>query len=139
MGGGNAREITGRCLCGVVAYALDPAGGIADFCHCGACRRAGGAAAVAWIQVPLAQFRVTSGSPAAYASSPRATRFHCAACGSQLFMTDPDGRSVGVTLGTLDDPEAVRPSAHGWDSRRPSWLVLCDGLPRHDGETPYDR
>jgi hypothetical protein len=134
----DAGHLTGRCLCGAVGYALDPTGGVADFCHCGACRRAGGAAAVAWIQVPPAQFRLTRGTPARHHSSARSARHFCAACGSQLFMTDPEGRSVGVTLGTLDDPEAVRPAAHGWDARRPSWLMLCDGLPRYPGEAPYD-
>lgn len=131
-------RISGGCLCGAVRYAVEADGGIADFCHCTTCRRASGAAAVAWLQVSPEQFAVTAGTPATYAASARGTRHFCGACGAHLFMTDPDGRSVGVTLGTLDDPEAVRPAAHGFDRSRPGWLVLCDGLPRYDGDPPYD-
>lgn len=132
-------ELTGGCLCGAVRYRLDPRGGNADFCHCGRCRRASGAATVAWIQVDPVAFTVTAGQPARHASTPRTIRHFCPACGSHLFMTDADGRSVGVTLGTLDDPNAVAPAAHGWDSARPRWLPVCDGLPRYHEDPPYDR
>lgn len=132
-------RLTGGCLCGAVRYEVDPTDGIADYCHCSTCRRAGGAAAVAWLQVAPSQFAVTAGEAVAFASSAGASRHFCGRCGSQLFMRDAQGRSVGVTLGTLDDPEAVPPTAHGWDSARPRWLVLADDLPRHPGDPPYDR
>ncbi|BBE72438.1 GFA family protein [Oharaeibacter diazotrophicus] len=131
-------RIGGGCLCGAVRYAVETDGAVVDFCHCTSCRRAGGAAAVAWMQVPPPAFAVVAGTARGYASSAGMTRFFCPACGSQLFMTDREGRSVGVTLGTLDDPEAVRPTAHGFDAERPSWLPVCDGLPRFDGAPPYD-
>ena len=36
--------LTGRCLCGQVAYEIDGEIGPIDFCHCSYCRRASGSA-----------------------------------------------------------------------------------------------
>ncbi len=114
-------------------------GAIVDYCHCDSCRRSTGGATVAWMQVSPALFRVTAGEAAAYRSSPRSIRHFCPACGSQLYMTDDEGRSVGVTVGTLDDKEAVAP-ARPWPGTgdRPSWLCLADDLPRFVGDPDYD-
>ncbi len=131
-------QLTGGCLCGSVRYVLDPSGGIADFCHCARCRRASGAATVAWLQIPPGQFTITTGEARSHAGTGGMRRHFCGSCGSQLYMTDPEGRSVGVTMGTLDTIDAVRPTAHGWDSARPTWLMLCDELPRFTGDPPYD-
>lgn len=131
-------ELSGGCLCGRVRYQAESDGAIVDYCHCDSCRRSTGGATVAWMQVRLDRFRVTAGAAAAFSASPRATRHFCAACGSQLHMTDPEGRSVGVTVGTLDDKNAVTPAAHGWDGDRPRWLCLSDDLPRFAGDPDYD-
>ncbi|MDR3509957.1 MAG: GFA family protein [Caulobacteraceae bacterium] len=113
-------------------------GDVADYCHCGQCRKASGTPVTAWIQVPPSRFEVTQGQAKAFASSARATRWFCGDCGAPLYMTDPEGRSVGVTLGTLDDPNAVRPTVHGWFSARVAWLKIQDPLPRHAEDPPYD-
>ncbi len=52
-------------------------------------------------------------------------------------MTDDEGRSVGVTLGSLDTPEAVRPTVHGWISEHVDWEALDETLPRY-GKAPPD-
>jgi hypothetical protein len=109
-----------------------------DYCHCGQCRKASGAPVTAWLQVPPARFRVIAGAAAGFVSSPAATRWFCGACGSPVYMTDAEGRSVGVTLGTLDEPDAVAPTVHGWDRTRVEWLRLDDGLPRYAEARPYD-
>ncbi len=129
----------GGCLCGAVRYEVTVrAGDVADYCHCVACRKAGGAPVVAWVQVTPGRFAVTAGAAKGFASSALATRWFCGDCGSQLFMTDPGGVSVGITLGTLDAPEAVRPTAHGWESERLPWFAVADGLPRFERAPPYD-
>lgn len=131
-------RIAGGCLCGRVRYEVERDGAIVDYCHCDTCRRSTGGATVAWMQVRPDCFRVTAGEAAAYPSSEKMVRHFCAACGSQLHMTDVGGRSVGVTVGTLDDKEAVAPAAHGWDGDRPRWLCLADGLPRFAADPDYD-
>ncbi|WP_297494136.1 GFA family protein [Acidocella sp.] len=133
------KRLTGACLCGVIAYELTAMpGDVADICHCAQCRRASGAASLPWVQVPPARFRITRGVATAYASSPRATRWFCGACGTPLYMTDHENRSVGITLGTLDQPEQITPSVHGWLCERIAWEALDDILPRYDKAPPYD-
>lgn len=135
----NSSRLGGGCLCGAIRYEVDAADGIVDLCHCRDCRRASGGIAVAWLQVRPERFRLVSGTPASYLSSPKGRRHFCPRCGAQVAMTDPNGRSTGVTVATLDDPEAVHPDAHGWDRQRPSWLRLDDELPRFAEDPPYDR
>ena len=67
-----ATSLTGGCLCGATTYRLDyEPGDVADVCFCRECRKASGAAALPWVQVPPARFAVTKGAAKAYASSPK--------------------------------------------------------------------
>jgi hypothetical protein len=136
MAGG---RLSGGCLCGAVRYAVWADGAeVVDYCHCGQCRKASGAPVTAWLQVAPARFAVTAGEATAFASSAAAVRWFCGACGSPVYMTDAQGRSVGVTLGTLDEPAAVSPSVHGWYGARVEWFDVADGLPRFLESPPYD-
>jgi hypothetical protein len=130
--------LTGGCLCGQVRYRITPLAADVDFCHCEMCRRWSGAPVSAWAQVPVSQFRLTRGTATPYTSSKLGTRYFCPTCGASIFMTDPDGTSVGIMLGTLDDAEALRPTAHGWWSARLSWLKLNDKLAHWPKNPPYD-
>lgn len=133
------RILAGGCLCGVVRYEVAADGTeVVDFCHCGQCRKASGAPVTAWLQVAPARFRVTAGQVLGFESSAVATRWFCGGCGSPVYMTDAEGKSVGVTLGTLDEPNAVSPTVHGWYAARVEWLRLADGLPRFLESPPYD-
>jgi hypothetical protein len=38
---------------------------------------------------------------------------------------------LDVTLASLDDPEAVRPSYHSWTASRIAWFDTADDLPRY--------
>jgi hypothetical protein len=132
-------QLDGGCLCGKIRYRVSPEpGDVADYCHCTQCRRASGAPLTAWLQLPPWRFHLTAGRPKSFSSSAHSTRFFCPDCGSQLYMTDQAGRSVGITLGTLDAPEDVRPTVHGWTKHLLSWLNIVDNLPRYDDFPPYD-
>jgi hypothetical protein len=132
-------KLTGGCLCGAIRYEiLAEAVDVADYCHCAQCRKASGAPVVAWIQLPPSRFRVTQGAAKSFASSSHSTRWFCGGCGSPVYMTDDFGTSVGVTLGALDEPEAVRPNVHGWESARLAWFQTDDALPRYPESPPYD-
>jgi hypothetical protein len=132
-------HLAGACLCGAIAYEISAQpGDVADYCHCAQCRRASGAPVVAWVQVSPDRFRVTAGQARAFASSTHSTRWFCGACGSHLYMTDAIGRSIGVTLATLDKPGAVLPTVHGWESERIPWFEVKDRLPRYSKSPPYD-
>lgn len=129
-------SLTGRCLCGEIRYRLTPLAAEVDYCHCTMCQRWSGAPVSAWAQVPASQFRVTHGTATPYTSSKIGIRYFCSTCGTSVFMTDETGVDVGIMLGTLDQPEALRPTAHGWWPRRLSWLTLTDDLPHWPKDPP---
>jgi hypothetical protein len=96
------------------------------------CQRASGAPVVAWLTVASAGLAWTDGAPAVNRSSQKAERLFCPRCGSQLAfreIAEPD--HVDVTLASLDDPEAVRPSHHIWTASRIGWFDTADDLPRY--------
>lgn len=123
--------LTGGCLCGAVRYEA-----AAPFhetvCHCADCRRAVGAAAVAWFTVRRAAFRLLGAEPAAYESSPGVVRRFCGTCGTSLTFEAVPGE-VDVTTCSLDDPGGVPPRDHTHTAGRLAWDALCDGLPAFPG------
>ena len=124
--------MSGGCLCGLVRYEADEPAFHRTLCHCVTCRRAAGAPVVAWFSVPRAAFRIRTGEPTRYASSPHGTRGFCPRCGTQLTFEDanlPD--EVDVTTCSLDDPGAAPPEDHVWVARRVSCVRLADGLPEY--------
>ena len=126
--------IEGGCLCGAVRYRIEGEPLESGICHCATCRKAAGAQSVAWGTFPAEALVWTAAAPAAYRSSPAVVRTHCAACGTSLtFQSATD--SVDVTLGSLDDPEAVPPTKEGWLAHRLSWEPVDPDRPGFLGAT----
>ena len=64
-------------------------------------------------------FVVTRGAIAIFASSEIAERGFCSACGTPLTYRGVASRRISVTIGSLDDPDAVAPEFQlGAESRR---------------------
>ena len=119
--------MTGGCQCGAVRYELDQQPE-AEFCHCGMCRRATGGAFAALAGVPKAAFRWTKGTPKAFDSSTAARREFCGDCGTPLTFVYHAGKSLDVTIGSLDDPEAAGPLKLEFTvESRLSWVAPTDG------------
>jgi hypothetical protein len=62
-------------------------------------------------------------------------RTFCARCGTALTyqrLDLPD--SIDVTLGSMDDPERLKPEDHTWTDSRISWVVAGDQLPSYGRE-----
>jgi hypothetical protein len=122
----------GGCLCGKVRYRISAEPHAANYCHCRICQRASGAPVVPWLTVASPGFAWTNGAPAVYRSSQKAERLFCPRCGTQLAfreIAEPD--HVDVTLASLDDPEALRPSHHIRTASRIGWFDTADDLPRY--------
>lgn len=129
-----AGPLTGGCLCGQVRYRIAKVEA-AFFCHCAMCRKASGANALAWVSVARADFTLTAGPLALYASSPGVERGFCGACGSPILFDMAAENAVDVTVGTLDDPDAVAPTHHIWTrSALHMSEGLGHGLPRYEAE-----
>jgi hypothetical protein len=126
-----SQRLEGGCLCGAVRYAVSGEPVTSGFCHCKLCRGSAGAPVMAWAMFPEGQFAYTKGKPAIYESTPGSLRAFCGACGTQVAFTgDGIPGLVDITVGSLDDPSALPPQAHIFESRRISWLHLSDDLPR---------
>ncbi len=127
----------GGCLCGRVRYRITEAAITADLCHCEQCRKQAGAPYIAWIAVRPEHLVWLKGKPAKFESSKGNFRHFCRDCGTPLVMTggaEPD--KVGVTVGSLDEPDRFPPKAEGWVSRRLAWLHPLPGLAQHERDNP---
>jgi hypothetical protein len=77
-------ELAGGCLCGQVRYRVTGTPLFLCVCHCESCRRAAGAAFVAWGTVLRGNFAITQGALSFHASSPPVRRGFCGHCGTQI-------------------------------------------------------
>ncbi len=129
--------LTGRCLCGRIAYEVDGKLGPVTFCHCETCRRAQGGAFVVAAPVRRKYFRLVSGADVIteYESSPGKYRGFCRVCGSPIWSRRPsDPEIVRLRLGTLDGDPGRRPAAHVFVALKAPWFEITDGLPRSEGD-----
>jgi hypothetical protein len=114
-------NLTGGCQCGAVRYALSAAPEGAHFCHCRMCQKAVGGPFAALAPVRLKDFRWTRGIPAKFESSSLAYRHYCADCGTPLTFGYHHKEWIDVTIGSLDKPGEVPPTAQYGLESRVSW------------------
>jgi hypothetical protein len=121
----------GRCLCGATAFAFERPENWAAHCWCESCRRASGAAVVAFVGVDDGRWRWTGAPPAVFHSSPGVARMFCPRCGASVaYRAARFSGEIHFHAALLDDPADFRPRAHvHWDERVP-WLAPADDLPR---------
>lgn len=130
------REITGGCLCGAVRYRVtgDPIG--TAYCHCSKCRRFHGHYP-AYASLHRNHLDIVKGNTLKWYRSitdetPDVHRGFCSECGASLFW-DPRGQDrIAVSLGSMDDPQDLAPSAHLWTSQKGRYYRITDDLPQHE-------
>lgn len=123
------KTLEGGCLCGAVRYRITGAPVMASVCHCALCRRASAASSIAWAMFRKEQV-VFDNPPASYVSSTVGRRSYCPACGTQLSLSASDLPGlIDITIGSLDDPEAIRPTQHYWGTRRVPWVRYAYSAP----------
>lgn len=125
-----ADQITGRCLCGASGYETAAAPLNIRVCHYRNCQKATGAAFYARVMVPLDEVRI-EGPVGWFASSPGVRRGFCTQCGTTLFSERASGNVIGLSMGSLDEPDRFSPTEHIWISSKQAWLTLADDLPQH--------
>ena len=112
---------TGGCLCGSVRFSIRGALRAVTVCHCAMCRRASTSVGAYTACAPDA-ITITGSKLRWYRSSPVARRGFCARCGSQLFWAPSSGDHLSVSLGSLDDPAALRIGKHIFVAHDPTAL-----------------
>jgi hypothetical protein len=121
--------MTGGCQCGAVRYRLREAPTEASICHCRMCQKAFGSYFAPLGGVPIDAFSLTRGRLATFKSSDLAERGFCRDCGTPLTFRYVERPRISIALGSLDDPEGVRPIAQDGIERRLSFYVALAGLP----------
>jgi len=129
-------EVTGRCLCGKVTYAITGNLGIFQYCHCSRCRKFTGSAHAANLLISPRDFRWLSGEDKVGRYEPAdvkhfATSF-CKRCGSSLPWLAKSGRTVAVPAGTLDGDPKIRPFQNVFFGSRAVWYVEPGSIPEYD-------
>jgi hypothetical protein len=119
----------GGCQCGAVRYSLSAAPEHGSVCHCRMCQKASGGAMMAFARVPKPALVWTRGMAATFRSSSLVERGFCAACGTPLTYNFMERPYISVTLGSLDDPESVRPELQYCVDRMLSWFAGITALP----------
>ena len=122
-------KLTGGCQCGAVRYVLTSAPRSAAPCHCRMCQKASGGPFMVFAGVPKKYFALTRGEPTIFESSEIAERGFCTRCGTPLTYRLKTSERISVTVGSLDDPESVKPAEqHGVESML-SWTSIIHTLP----------
>jgi hypothetical protein len=127
-------KITGGCLCGAVSYTAEADAVSATVCHCKDCQKFTGSVFATLVLVPKEALSVTgtwktftslggSGKPI--------LRHFCPECGSSL-AEEPGTRPGAVILnvGTLDNPQAVKPGREIFRDDAVPWIEVHGDIPR---------
>jgi hypothetical protein len=136
--------LTGGCQCGAVRYALYAPPERAGVCHCRMCQKAVGGPFMAWANVRRDAFAWTRGEPGVFHSSSAADRGFCPHCGTPLYFAYARRPgSISLTLGSLDTPEAVRPTeVHGTEGVLANFaaaaLAALPAIRTGEGSPPED-
>lgn len=130
-----ADPITGGCFCGACRYETTAEPINIRACHCRMCQKAIGASFNARVLVPLDRLMI-EGPVGWHASSETLRRGFCTICGTTLFSERASANAIGLTMGSLDDPNRFFPAEHIWLSSRQAWLTHADDLPCYEEGPP---
>lgn len=124
-----SETFSGGCQCGAVRYRFTTRPSGAHICHCRMCQKAFGAFYAPLVGGPRDAFEVVRGQISIFHSSDQAERGFCRDCGTPLTFAYGGSRSISVSIGSLDNPEAFPPvDQHGVESRL-SWVNDLGHLP----------
>jgi hypothetical protein len=127
-----AKQLSGRCYCGKVAYTVADEFRYAANCHCSNCRRVTGSAFKPFAGIETSKLAVTKGrEDLMIFGSESNHNAHCRACGSLLYSLVRDGAYVHVAMGTLVDGPSIRPTEHIFVGSKAPWHDITDTLPQH--------
>ena len=119
--------LEGGCLCGLVRYRARPDHRDGYYCHCRMCQLAFGNIRAAYFNLRKSEVQWLI-VPTYYASSKIARRGFCPHCGTPLCFEFLDSERMDLSIGSLDEPSAMKPTEHfAVESRIAAWHAP-DGL-----------
>ncbi|KWV53046.1 aldehyde-activating protein [Bradyrhizobium macuxiense] len=128
----STRILAGECFCRAVRYEVADAFDYALNCHCSNCRRTTGSAFKPFAGIARERLTVVDGADRLMIYGDAMTHdAHCRGCGSLLYSVVREGAFVHVTMGTLRDTPAIRPTAHIFVASKAPWYDILDDLPQY--------
>lgn len=127
------QKLTGKCLCGAIAYEINGELGPIVNCHCSMCRRWHGAAFRTRCTVESKYFKWLQGEEhlSKYHSSKSVIKTFCKICGSNLISLYEDKPDyIGLPIGGLEQDPGSRPIAHIFVGSKSPWYEITDNLPQ---------
>ncbi|MEM7216454.1 MAG: GFA family protein [Pseudomonadota bacterium] len=123
----------GLCMCGKTRWEFAGEVTWACYCHCDDCRRNCSAPVVAWLGVPIRNFKWTGSAPKTLESSKGVFRHFCDSCGAPMgFEADHYAGGMHLYAASMEKPEEFEPTFHvNFQSKLP-WLQMHDDLPKYD-------
>lgn len=122
--------LTGRCLCGGVAFQITGHLAPGSICHCGQCRRQGGHT-WASTHIPEAALVFTAKDTLTwYEATPGIRRGFCGRCGSFLFWNPEDEDKISVSMGALDPPTGAHIAKHIFTAHKGDYYDIDGALPQ---------
>ena len=118
----------GGCLCGRIRYEVRPDALEGYYCHCRMCQLAFGNTRAAFLNVPRDSVHWHA-PPQHYASSKFALRGFCPECGTPLSFEYLGSKRIDLSVGSLDEPQRVRPVSHFAVETRIAQWHADDALP----------
>ncbi len=129
--------LTGKCLCGAIAFEAAHDRDQATACHCSQCRRWSGNY-WASVNVAFSSLKFLKGEDRLhwFRSSEHARRGFCRECGSALFWQadrlEEYAHRIAIGAGALDEPSGVRVSEHIFVADKGDYYAISDGLPQKE-------
>ena len=130
----SAGLFSGGCQCGAVRYRITGATEYPHLCHCRMCQKASGNYFMPLVFVPGDGLSITRGEPSWFHSSQPVRRGFCARCGTPLFFDTLQSNGMAVTLGSLDQPNAIPPIAQDGLASRVGFFHALFDLPGKEVE-----
>jgi len=124
-------HLSGKCLCGNIAFTADTDIKFIANCHCTDCRAATGAAFATLLFVDEAALAI-SGAPKVFKhavdSGAKMEKLFCPDCGSQLFSRNSNRPNVlGVRAGAVAQTDLIEPGVNVYlSSKLASTLIDPD-------------
>ena len=124
------RKISGKCLCGSVAFEIPAELRKVVFCHCSQCLKTHGHlsaytetadSTVKWLEKSSLEW---------FESSEKARRGFCSKCGASLFYKLNESDQICVAAGCLEQPTELIPACHIYIKDASDYYLINDDLPK---------
>ena len=130
--------VTGRCLCGAIAYEADINPKRVIACHCIDCQRSSGAPFRTVLPVRADKFKLVKGEPKIFVktadSGAQRPQAFCADCGTHIYATGVGDAAAVVAIrgGTCDQRDELSPTRELWRRSALSWMNDLDVETSHE-------